>query len=74
MRIMSELHAKSVERKAASVNIIKPASARCTIRACPFPSYAGGKCRQHIADARAEYSMTPSTTADAISGLGRLFA
>jgi hypothetical protein len=50
LRVISELHAKSVaEQKPASVDIIKPVSARCTIRACPFPSYEDGKCRQHNA-------------------------
>jgi hypothetical protein len=74
VRIMSELHTKRVGLKPASVNIIKPVSTRCTIRACPFPSYEDGKCRQHIADARAEYSLLPSTTPAAISGLNRLIA
>jgi hypothetical protein len=67
-------HGKSVaELKPASVNT-KPASARCSIKACPYPATRDGICRAHLIDARAEYSMLPSTTAAAISGLNRLMA
>jgi hypothetical protein len=75
MRIISEFHAKSVAGlKPASVNIIKPVSARCSQRACAFPAVKDGLCRGHFIDAQAEYSMLPSTTSAAISGLSRLIA
>jgi hypothetical protein len=52
------------------------ANVRCREKGCVFPSLAdgGGLCRGHLADARAEYSLMPSTTSAAITGLSRLIA
>jgi hypothetical protein len=65
-------HAKRVAelKRTTSVNI----SGKCREKACPYPVFSQGRCRSHYADQSAEFSMTPSTTSAAISGLGRLFA
>jgi hypothetical protein len=69
--------AKRAAKAAKTTDESEPAvisNGRCSVRACAYPATRDGKCRSHLADARAEYSLMPSTTSAAISGLSRLIA
>jgi len=47
---------------------------RCVEKGCPFPAHRDHRCRGHLLDMAAQYSVTPSVTAAAIGNLNRLVA
>lgn len=52
-----------------TVNVMTTiASARCSEKACVYPSYSNGKCRQHLSDALATASTLPSTSGPMTQG------
>jgi hypothetical protein len=59
---------RTVNVKPATTNVI---SARCSVRACPYPAYSNGRCKSHLADLVALASMMPSCAAAAIAPLHR---
>jgi hypothetical protein len=60
--------AKAANTKPTTTRPTAIASGRCSEKACVYPSYSNGKCRQHLADAEAECSTLPSLAGPLISG------
>ena len=58
---------KPASAKTVSVGLV--ASVKCSERGCVFPSVINGRCRQHAADAIAEWSLVPCASEPMVSGL-----